>query len=689
MNSTSAFEDRRQVFAWVHLISALTLMLFVILHWLEACCAMLLSVEAVLSVVMLLTYGFIRRGANLAYIEHVLMLCALVLFSALVLLESIESSGIYWLAGFPFVAYFVQQVKKARYWVFIFVVHLLVAAALQSQALIQTPHTEIQLLQVVGVVLFFWVFAHIYQSQFELRKLQLEASYQALAQQQDRMQAILDHSPIGIWMVDQHRNIQFINKVWSEMCGLAGQQAQGVKGDAVILPDVVADISDSLLAAPGIEQAYHGRDEMSCADGVLRTFDFIKVRLAQDTESESGMVAFAIDVTDKLAAEDEQKSLERQVQHSQRLESLGIMAGGIAHDFNNLLTVIQGSIELAKLEKDLTKSMQESLSCMDSAAHTATDLCRQMLDYSGKGVMRPEPLSIQALIEDMLSLLHASKGKNVSLYFHVDKQPPWLLADRGQMRQLLLNLVINASEAIGEQQAGDIHITVCRRQLDAGETAQFSDAELQPGKYVVLIVKDDGIGMNAETIEHIFDPFFTTKFAGRGLGMSAILGILRGHDAGMAIDSTLGVGTTMSVWLPEIDAGEHGYPANHGELKRALSGRVLIVDDEPGVLHVASRMLENMGLTVATASNGHEAVALFEKDCDFDWVLLDVTMPGMGGLECLQKLRDIRPDIYVAMASGFDAESSLTSTGHCQPDDFLIKPFTLDRLRGVVSQASE
>ncbi len=690
LNTSSFFEDKRQVFGWVHLISGITLLLFVFLHWLEGCCRDLSIVETLLALVMLFTYWRIRQGVELAKVEDILMVSAMVLFSALVFTESIENTGIFWLAGFPFVAYLAKQVKKARYWVALLVVELLIAASLQSLALIETSYSITQLLCITAVVLFFWVFAHIYQSQLEWRKKQLDESYHALALQQDRMQVILDHSPIGIWMVDNNRKIQFLNKAWVKTCGISELQAKLAEDYSALLPDAMIERSlASDAACLDGEEAFYGRDEMVCADGVLRTFDFIKVRLEHEDAQVSGLVGFAIDVTEKLAAEMEQKVLEQQVQHSQRLESLGVMAGGIAHDFNNLLTVIQGNIELASLESDLSESVQESLSCVDSAVHAATGLCRQMLDYSGKGVMRPEPLDIQALIEDMSSLLDASTGKNVVLSFHLDEPSPWILADRTQFRQVLLNLVINASEAIGVKERGAIQISICHRHLDQLDVTRFADAKLKPGDYAVLIVKDNGVGMDAETVGRMFDPFFTTKFTGRGLGMSSILGILRSHDAGMDVDSHLGAGTTISVWFPEIDDATHAHLLSRGNVKRPQSGRVLLVDDESTVIHVATRMLKHLGLTVTTAANGREAVELFAEDSDFDWVLLDVMMPEMGGLECLQKLREIRPDTYVAMSSGYDAESALSPANQCQPNDFLSKPFTLEMLRAVVNKVRE
>ncbi len=690
MNFTSMFEDRRQVLALVHMMSAVTLGLFVLLHWLEGCCQSLRVVECALIVVMLIGYWRIRHGANLARIEFTLMASALLLFSALVFTETVEDTGIFWLAGFPFVAYLVQSVKRARYWVLLLVTEMFTASMLQSQGWIETPYSSQQLFISIVVVLFFWIFAHIYQSQLEWRKQQLDDSYRVLAQQQDRMQVILDHSPIGIWMVDRQRRIQFINKAWERLCGISEQQALQAEDYTTLLPDnMVASVLASDSTCLQSDRAFYGREELTCADGVLRIFDIIKVRLVHADGEISGLVGFAIDVTDKLAAEAEQQSLQQQMQHAQRLESLGLMAGGIAHDFNNLLTVIQGHIELAKLEEHASESMHESLCCIDDAAHAAADLCQQMLDYSGKGVVHPEALNMQATVEDMQSLLRASMGAHVTLSFDMAQQPLWALADRAQIKQMLLNLTINASESIAPERAGEVHVAIRHRALKAHDQIDFYGADAKPGDYVVIRVRDNGCGMDADTLEHIFDPFYTTKFTGRGLGMSAILGILRSHNAAMEIDSTPGKGTAISVWLPAIDVATHPNLINRADMKRQLSGRVLVVDDEPGVIHVASRMLTRLGMRVETASNGLEAVKLFSQDSDFDWVMLDVMMPEMGGADCLQRLREIRPDIYVVMTSGYDADSALSPDSHCQPNDFLSKPFTLGRLRTVVDKVSK
>jgi len=690
MLSASFFDDRRQVLAWVHLVSAASLAFFAFIHWYNDCCYALTLVESVLVLVMLIAYWRIRNGASLTSIENTLMASAVVLFSSLLLFETIDHTGAFWLAGFPFVAYFVQHLNKARFWVCFLTLEIAMAAALQSYALVETPYSTPQLFCLVAIVLFFWLLAHIYQSQLESHKLLLRQSYQKMAEQQERIQVVLDHSPVGIWMVDTHRHIQFLNKAWVQWSGISEAQARHTEDYSTLMPEPLAEkalASDQTCLAGG--GAYCFRETILCADGHERTFDMIKVRLAGADGQAVGLVGFSIDVSKQVKAEAEQRLLEQQMQHAQRLESLGVMAGGIAHDFNNLLTAIKGGIELLRLEEDLPAGMQASIQSIDSAAQAAIELCRQMLAYSGKGFLKMEPFYICDMIKEMHSLLEVSINKHVELHYDFGKQEIAINADRSQFRQVLLNLVTNASEAIAADQQGTINISITQRQPEIVKSEHFIGTPPQPGNYAVLSIRDNGTGMDKNTLEHMFDPFFTTKFTGRGLGLSAISGILRAHQAGLEVDSEPGVGTQISVWFPcsdevvEPSQIKQDTPAQ----QHVLQGLVLLVDDEEGVLQVASRMLSKLELNVQTASNGKQAVEIFSANPSFDWVLLDVTMPEMDGIECLQQLKKIKPDIYVILSSGYNTDSGLIPAQGYQPDDFLSKPFTFSDLRAAALRA--
>ncbi len=692
MSPVSVFDDRRKMFAWVHLASAFTLTLFIAVHLSAGCCYALSAVEGLLALVMLGSYLAIRRGAALASVEDVLMASAVLLFSALVFFQSVHDTGVFWIAGFPFVAYFVQRVQRARYWVAFFAAEILVAAWMQSHYLFQTPYSVTQLLCLDAVVLFFWLFAHIYQSQLESRNRQLETSYQQLGKQQARLQAILDHSPIGIWMIDDSRHLQFLNKAWERWSGISEQDALLTNDYSTLLPEpFAAKALASDHACFNGDGSCYSREQIPCDDGELRTLDIIRVRLVDSSGKASGLVGFAIDVSQQVKAEAEQLLLEQQMQHAQRLESLGVLAGGIAHDFNNLLTAINGSVALMRLEENIPDAIGSSINCIDSATQAATELCQQMLAYSGKGLQRTELFDVREMIESMQSLLEASIGKHVSLRCNFASIAGAIEADRAQFRQLLLNLIVNASEAIEPAQTGKIDLSVARRNFEDRHQQRFLGVEPDTGNYVVISIRDNGSGMDAELIDRMFEPFFTTKFTGRGLGLSAILGILRAHKAAIAVDSQPGAGTTIEVWFPAVaDLPVAAVPPEiESSVSRPQRGRVLLVDDEPGVLDVAGRMLAKIGLEVETAVNGREALTRFAEDSGFDWVMLDVTMPEMDGNACLKAMREIRPDLYVVMTSGYTADNALTLDGDCQPDDFLTKPFSFDALRSAAQRAME
>lgn len=685
------FDDRRKVLAWVHLVSALVLLLFVGVHSLKWCCFELSAIEGFLVFLALFNWFQIRRGVALSVIENTLMLGNFLLFSALFVFESLDGTGIYWVAGYPFIAYFIYSANRAKYWCLIYIFGLLLGAQLSAWAIYVLPYSEVQIYCLAAVVLSFSVLAHLYKSQIEFQQQRLAVSNRLLEAQQKRLQVILDHSPAGIWMVDHSRRIQFLNRAWAQWFGISEQQAREADDYSTLLSGEMGQKAlESDRACLASDEPYLFRDEIACLDGQLRVFDTIKVKVCDSSGEPLGIVGFAVDVTDKLRSEEEQRELERQVQHSQRLESLGILAGGVAHDFNNLLTAIQGSIELVKMEEDLNPSMQESVACIDSAAHAATDLCKQMLAYSGKGLMKTETFDLLELITNMQSLLDVSVGKHITLHRHSDHRAYLMNGDKGQISQVLLNLVINGAEAIGDETGGEILLSLACHDLKAVKRDLVSGVELQPGCYVVVTVEDNGCGMEQEVIEHMFDPFFTTKFTGRGLGLSAILGILRAHAAGLNVKSVAGVGTSIAVWLPCSCAGGTAamVRAVEPQAPATAKSRVLVVDDEQSVATVAKRMLEKLGHEVVVASNGMQAVEIFSHDRRIDWVLLDVTMPAMDGVACLHALREIDPTIYVTMSSGYDADSALKITDACQPDDFLSKPYTFNALRKVVEKAS-
>ncbi|MGO9662372.1 MAG: response regulator [Polyangia bacterium] len=378
----------------------------------------------------------------------------------------------------------------------------------------------------------------------------------------------------------------------------------------------------------------------------------------------------------------ERRNLEQQVLHTQKLESLGVLAGGIAHDFNNLLTGILGNADLALAELSPVAPARESLEAIETAARRAAELCRQLLAYSGKGRFLVQPLDLQELVQEMGHLLSVSISKKVVLKYDFAKDLPAIEADATQMRQTIMNLILNASEAIGDR-SGVISVTTGLAYCDAAylKTCFAADA-IQPGDFVYLEVADTGHGMDKATQDRIFDPFFTTKFTGRGLGLAAVLGIVRGHKGAIKVRSEVGRGTTFRLLFPAAEAKARA-GASAASSTRAWKGhgQILVVDDEETVRNLTRRMLERTGFTVLSAEDGHQAVEIFKQVMAVvDLVILDLTMPHLDGEACFRELRLMKPEVKVILSSGYNEQDVVNLFAGEGLAGFIQKPYTSDEL---------
>jgi two-component system cell cycle sensor histidine kinase/response regulator CckA len=416
------------------------------------------------------------------------------------------------------------------------------------------------------------------------------------------------------------------------------------------------------------------------------------VPLTNDAGQVRGSIGTFLDTTDRKRREDERIQLERKLQETQKLESLGVLAGGIAHDFNNLLTGVLGAASLARRELSAATPVREYIEQIEKAAERAADLCRQMLAYSGRGRFVVAPLDLSTLLSELMPLLHLSIGKRVTLQVDTPDGLPPVMADATQIRQVVMNLVINAAEAIGDRH-GVVRVQLRRLQADARylQDLQLGD-DLTPGEYLTLEVSDTGCGMDAATAQRIFDPFFTTKFTGRGLGLAAVLGIVRGHRGGIKVYSEPGRGTTFKLLFPTVGgtvrASEPALDASD-EAWRG-SGAVLIVDDEPAVRSVGRRMVEALGFTVETAVDGQDALDRIRAEPErFRAVLLDLTMPRCDGEETFRELRRINPSAAVILMSGFNEQEAIARFAGKGLAAFLQKPFALPALRQALRRLLE
>jgi signal transduction histidine kinase/CheY-like chemotaxis protein len=379
--------------------------------------------------------------------------------------------------------------------------------------------------------------------------------------------------------------------------------------------------------------------------------------------------------------------IERKLIEAQKLESLGVLAGGIAHDFNNLLTAILGYSGLIRNEVPDHSPACALLDGVNQTALRAADLCKQMLAYAGRGRFIVQLVNLSELTRDSERLLHLSISKKASLSLELMSDLPVIKADVTQMRQILMNLVINASEAMGDR-AGRITVRTGLLQADREylDTTHFAP-DLPEGTYVTLEVTDTGCGMDLETQARIFDPFFSTKFTGRGLGLAAALGIVRGHKGALKVYSELGRGSTLKLLLPAVE-GKCAPEQPQEATSLSGKGSVLVVDDETAVRNVTAHLLRSFGFDVITAADGREAIEIFRTQGPaLRLVLLDLTMPNMDGEETFREMRLLDPQARVLLMSGFtEQEATAHFTGKCLAG-FLPKPYTVDILKEKLAQA--
>ncbi len=382
-----------------------------------------------------------------------------------------------------------------------------------------------------------------------------------------------------------------------------------------------------------------------------------------------------------------QKQTEEALRQAQKLESLAVLAGGIAHDFNNLLTAILGNLELAKASLPTGSASGAYLDRMGLAVGRASDLARQMLAYSGKGRMVVRAVDLNALITEMVQLITASLPKKAQFSLELAPDLPPVDADATQLQQVVMNLVINASDAIPES-GGRVTVRTARRDQGPVDPALiFPGGAPRPGPYVRLEVADTGCGMAPEVKARIFDPFFTTKPTGRGLGLSAMLGILRGHHAGITVESEPGRGTRFALLFPAAEGLPAAPPPSRG-IAFKPGGLALVVDDEPEIREAVAAMLVRLGFQCLMAADGAEALELVRaRGGELRLVLLDLSMPKLDGRETFQAIRTLQPDLKVILSSGFDLQESARGIVGQGLAGFLQKPYLLESLRQAVQNA--
>ena len=411
---------------------------------------------------------------------------------------------------------------------------------------------------------------------------------------------------------------------------------------------------------------------------------------SDEDPSRQAVLHVFVNITERKKAEEDRKKFELKVQHSQKLESLGVLAGGIAHDFNNMLTAIIGNAELAIASLPAGSQQERNLTEIIHVSTHAAELCHQLLAYSGKGRFFVEPLDLNRIIREMEQMFQVSVSKKAVLRLELGAALPAIEADVSQIRQVVMNLVINASEALEESQ-GNIIIQTSRLDCHESQAVKTPGCQdLQAGSYVVLEVQDNGIGMDEHTRSRIFDPFYTTKFTGRGLGLAAVQGIVRGHKGSIKVYSEPGKGTSFKIYLPATGKSAADSAVTTVPALWKGSGLLLLADDDPAVRSVSKAMLEKLGFECIEAVDGEQAIELFSRNMDrIRAIVLDLTMPKKDGVETFNSIRKISPGVKVLLVSGYNEQEAIQKFSGKGLAGFLQKPYNISGLARALQSMLE
>ena len=492
-----------------------------------------------------------------------------------------------------------------------------------------------------------------------------------------------DAVPDLISIIDTSHTITRVNRAMADSCGLKVGEMVGRK-----CHEIMHGLNAPHSCCPFERMLEEGEGQTAQIDEKILNgvFDITVSPLYNSEGKVSACVHVARDITGRKRAEEERTQLVQQLHQAQKLESLGVLAGGIAHDFNNILTVILGHCYMAIDDFIPEKEYKSAFRQIASAGSRAADLCRQMLTYAGKSPLVQTKILLSPLVDEVVKMLRAAIKKNVTIELDLKEDTLQIKGDSGQIQQIIMNLIINATEAIGEAN-GTISVVLKKTVVTPDQTATDTFGTLiHAGLYACLCVSDTGCGMDEETQKRIFEPFFSTKFTGRGLGMSAIHGIIKSHEAMLQLTSRPGIGTSFNIFFPLHEESDHVTRISAESVpSKKRSGTILIVEDEQALLLIGRVMLESMGFSTLTAENGEAALAIYRKRSDeIDLILLDLVMPVMGGIETYLELRKINRSLPIIICSGYGAES----VEHITVDDphagFLHKPYKPSELKRVL-----
>jgi PAS domain S-box-containing protein len=529
-----------------------------------------------------------------------------------------------------------------------------------------------------------------------------ERASMVLRESEERFRLLLGRVPtVAIQGYTPDGTVRYWNEASERLYGYTAAEALGRNLlDLIIPPPMRPEVRESIRAMVETGQSIPARElDLMRKDGsTVSVFSsHAAVRTANSTPE---LYCLDVDLTERKHAERERLELQQRIARTDKLESLAVLAGGVAHDFNNLLTAILGNLDLVRLELTGSSPVLESIESAQAAARAAAELARQMLAFSGRSRMQLARIDLPGLVRELVAEIRADIPPTIEFVVHTDTRLPALLADAEQIRPIVHNLVRNAVEAVQDVAQARVEVSTSVLECDAA-MLELSRAERKPtpGLFVALDVIDNGSGMSEETQRRMFDPFFTTRFAGRGLGLAVVMGVVRAHHGAILVRSRPGHGTSVRVLFP-VERKEGAVPSsdaasavtapalNSGPAPLpAHSGRplALLVDDDPFVRMVFMRMAPLIGLDLVAAETGEDAMRMFQpRAAEFSVIILDLTLPGMSGWECYDLLRAVRPEIPIVISSGTATDNSAREFAGRKIAGVLPKPFAIDGLTQVL-----